>query len=379
MSPKIIRTLRLILGALVLFVGAGAFYLARPTAHAQIPRPRPRPPVAVKIIFGASFNPVFYALRPQDGGLLWSTPMLTYDSTTPSKVDIFDTLIFTGNAGYVVALNYAEGNIVWKYMMNNITTAPPTYSEADNAVYVASWDYSVYALNAPNGTLKWKFPTHFTIYGAPLVVNHVVYVASSDGYLYALNAANGALLWKTAIGTGAGHSTPTIANGIIYIGTIDGYVYAIQATTGQVMWRLLVEHAGAPEMHVPMILGNQLYISSNSLTLYDIDITKQQVAWQQTIGACDNDPAVDSVNVLVGCEDGILHSYSPTTGAPQWTFHSTPDGSPYTIFTPVIESGVVYFASYDRHLYAVNEQTHALLWRVYGPGGTFYDFPSIGP
>jgi outer membrane protein assembly factor BamB len=57
----------------------------------------------------------------------------------------------------------------------------------------------------------------------------VVYVGSegSDGSnLYALQASNGTLLWKYSFGGRYIYSSPAVANGTVYIGSYDGAVIA---------------------------------------------------------------------------------------------------------------------------------------------------------
>jgi len=45
-------------------------------------------------------------------------------------------------------------------------------------------------------TVKWKFKTNSKIVSSPAVVEGTVYVGSADRSLYAVNAADGALRWK---------------------------------------------------------------------------------------------------------------------------------------------------------------------------------------
>jgi outer membrane protein assembly factor BamB len=59
---------------------------------------------------------------------------------------------------------------------------------ANGVVYVGSWDYNIYALNARTGALLWKYTTGNQVNSSPAVANGVVYVGSSDYNVYALNA-----------------------------------------------------------------------------------------------------------------------------------------------------------------------------------------------
>ena len=62
---------------------------------------------------------------------------------------------------------------------------------ADGTVYVGSDDHHLYAIN-PDGTLKWKFQTGYTVWSSPAIgSDETVYIGSNDNYLYAIGVASG--------------------------------------------------------------------------------------------------------------------------------------------------------------------------------------------
>ncbi|MCI4365421.1 MAG: PKD domain-containing protein [Thermoplasmata archaeon] len=94
----------------------------------------------------------------------------------------------------------------------------------------------------------WTVPSNGSDFSAPIVVNGTVYYGSWNGYEYAVNASNGTVKWKTFLGTtGCGgydpmgiSSTPEYVNGTLYVGGGNKYWYALNATNGSVDWRILV-------------------------------------------------------------------------------------------------------------------------------------------
>jgi len=56
-------------------------------------------------------------------------------------------------------------------------------------VYVGSDDNHVYALDAADGSVRWRFQTADDVSSSPAVVDGVVYIGSGDSYLYALDAS----------------------------------------------------------------------------------------------------------------------------------------------------------------------------------------------
>ena len=97
----------------------------------------------------------------------------------------------------------------------------------NGVLYVGSDDHFVYALNASDGSFKWKYQTRDIVQSSPQVVNSVVYIGSWY-FIYALNAIDGSLKWKFQTGYYVEYS-PKVVNGIVYVGSDDGYVYALYA------------------------------------------------------------------------------------------------------------------------------------------------------
>ena len=79
-------------------------------------------------------------------------------------------------------------------------------------VYVGSEDNYIYALDATNGTLRWKFKTGYSVYSSPAISGGVVYAGNEDNYIYALDAAKGTLRWKFKTEDTVG-SSPAVSGG----------------------------------------------------------------------------------------------------------------------------------------------------------------------
>ena len=58
----------------------------------------------------------------------------------------------------------------------------------------------MYAIDAGNGELIWRFVTKGAVWSSPTVVDGVVYVGSDDHFMYALDAATGELNWRYLTG-----------------------------------------------------------------------------------------------------------------------------------------------------------------------------------
>ncbi|NLF38944.1 PQQ-like beta-propeller repeat protein, partial [bacterium] len=100
----------------------------------------------------------------------------------------------------------------------------------NNVVYIGHQDTWFYAVNANNGSLKWKYKTGGEIWSSPTVAGNAVFVGGLDGWVYAFDlngsGTDGVVLWKHQTG-GPVRSTPWVDNGVVFIGSDDGNVYAI--------------------------------------------------------------------------------------------------------------------------------------------------------
>ena len=74
------------------------------------------------------------------------------------------------------------------------------------------------------------------VLSSPAVAEGVVYIGSADHNLYAVNASDGALRWKFAT-RGAVNSSPAVSDGLVYVNSLDGTFYAVDTSTGKARWQ----------------------------------------------------------------------------------------------------------------------------------------------
>jgi outer membrane protein assembly factor BamB len=64
----------------------------------------------------------------------------------------------------------------------------------------------------------------------------LVYVGSDDGHVWAMNAGDGSVRWRFRCGSGVA-VTPTYWRGRLLFGSTDGRAYCLDAQTGKLAWR----------------------------------------------------------------------------------------------------------------------------------------------
>lgn len=85
--------------------------------------------------------------------------------------------------------------VIWSDSTNNQVWSSPFANSNSQVIFVGSYDYSLYALNIKDGSIKWNFATTGLIKSSPLAYKGLVYVASYDKRLYAVDSATGTVKW----------------------------------------------------------------------------------------------------------------------------------------------------------------------------------------
>ena len=89
----------------------------------------------------------------------------------------------------------------------------------------------------------------------------------------------------------------------------------------------------------------------------------------ETVGSVYSSPAVSDGMVYFGSYDKHLYAVDTKTGKQKWKF-KTGD----RVHSPVVVDQVVYFCSIDKHLYAVDSKTGEEKWK-FETGGSVDSSP----
>jgi len=159
-------------------------------------------------------------------GLAWYFDLPGEASLEASPIEVGGVLFFTGSYATVYAVDAANGRLVWKF-------EPKT------------WDHN---------PVKMNFS--FAANRGAAYANGKIYSAALDGRLFALDAHTGKMLWSTETTDPKSGQTvtgaPRVFNGKVIIGQagadfgMRGYVSAYDQETGKQVWRFYVVPA-SPE------------------------------------------------------------------------------------------------------------------------------------
>jgi polyvinyl alcohol dehydrogenase (cytochrome) len=142
---------------------------------------------------------IFWALNPDDGNIMWSTPV------GPGA-----------SLGGIEWGTATDGRHIYVAIANS-DHLPYTLAPSGQKITWGAWS----ALDVTTGKILWQTadPTSGAIdRGSVSVANGVMYAGSNSGQMYALDAATGNILWNFASG-GTVVDGPSIVDGALYWGS----------------------------------------------------------------------------------------------------------------------------------------------------------------
>jgi len=223
------------------------------------------------MLYLGSNDGYIYAINADTGKLLWSFNAEAEILSSPVAAE--GILFFTSSINQTYALDAKTGKLLWKhskYGGNNYSirgAASPAYS--GGILYVGLSDGTVVALGAFDGSILWEKEISKTrglkfydIDSSPTVDNKTVYIASYNAGLFALNATNGDVIWKYDAN---GSSSPAYDDQALYFPDSRGKVIAIEKGSGKLLWEYVLKEGTATS---PIAVGDYLVFGSSHKRLY---------------------------------------------------------------------------------------------------------------
>jgi outer membrane protein assembly factor BamB len=177
---------------------------------------------------------------------------------------------------------------------------------------------------------RWVFQTGAKISSSAAVVDGKVYVGSEDNNWYCLDAYTGEKIWEFTTEYKV-RASAAVAGGKVFTGADDGNFYCLDAETGEQIWK--VDGGG----------------------LFDEILMPQELQSRSS-------PIIVGSRMYAGALDGNVYCLRTSDGRQEWK-HATegPIGG-----SPVYYDGVIYIASTDTYLYALDADTGDEIWHTIG-------------
>ncbi len=181
---------------------------------------------------------------------------------------------------------------------------------------------------------------------------NAIYIAN-DEKVVAVNPASGATLWDYDHDDAKFYAVPTVVDGVVYVGDYEQRLHAIDATNGEALW---------------------VYEPEKDTIIGPVSTTPTD----RVIGGAEVGP--DYIYVGLGSRNVV--AIVPETAEEAWIFETDHGVWAKPLYVPADEemgrdTAVLYVASLDQNLYALNPETGQKLWeKSMGgavPGNMTYD------
>jgi outer membrane protein assembly factor BamB len=305
------------------------------------------------------------------GDRLWQVDLKPEDERGTSfggGVAFWNDRLFA-STGYaqVLALDPADGRVIWRSSVGAPVRSAPTVS--DGRVFVVTVENELAVLAADDGRRLWVhngIPETASLLGSasPAVEGEVVVVAYSSGELYALTVETGRPLWSDSLASTRSVNAvssladirgwPVIDRGRVFAASHSGRMAAIDLRTGERAWE---QELGST--HSLWVAGDYVYVLSTDNELICLTRNEGKVRWVRLLPSYQDQkkrkdpmtwagPVLGGDRLIVLSSDGGAISVSPYTGEPMGREEMSSGG----YFAPAIADNSLYVLTDDAKLSA---------------------------
>jgi outer membrane protein assembly factor BamB/ABC-type Mn2+/Zn2+ transport system permease subunit len=296
---------------------------------------------------------------PQTGlKQLWSIPLHDDGKNTHAGASIANGRVYipsrTGSKDVIYCLDAETGKEIWNYSYEStgkaqtygtgIRAAPTVFG---NFVYTLGCYGQLYCLDATKGTLVWnldllkdfdgKVPK-FGMAAAPVVMNGLL-ICEPGGQgtsVVALDPATGKTIWKSGDGAPS-YAVPekiTIDGIDQILAYLESGLVGFDLKTGKELWRFDYQEEREKNIPQPIVVGNTIYFSNNTLGFSAIRVGQDGTEWK--------------VERLWSARKEKLHYSSPVAG-----------------------NGCLYYQNSKRELHCMDMKDGSVLWAARNVGMDF--------
>ena len=253
----------------------------------------------------------------------------------------------------------------------------PGFSVDGSKGYV-SFANQTYAIDLKNGSLIWKYPAEADrtrqAYSAPQSADGIVFFGDYNGLFIAVNAENGTKKWEFSGADDRYIAGAEISNGMVYIPNTDKYIYALD-TEGNLGWKFL---AAGPNWTKPVSNDTHVFIASMDHNVYafthsfnaaSLELAKDgsktlrnDFDWIADLGmAIVADPVLEDDVIYAATIEGKLFAIDVNSGKIIWSFDD--NGNLGSVWgSPVIDGSTIFVADMNGNVYTVDKSTGKQVW-----------------
>ncbi|PJJ97795.1 outer membrane protein assembly factor BamB [Lysobacteraceae bacterium NML75-0749] len=268
--------------------------------------------------------------------------------------------VYAAAAGAGVrALNLDNGQTLWSWSGEKKSRWSGGPGVGDGLVVVGSLDGEVIALDAMNGTERWRSKVNNEVIAAPAIQGGVVMVRSNDGRVTAFDAMSGAERWRWQADMPAltvrGNAGLTLGPGYLFVGNDNGKLVALSVNEGAELWDVTVaQPEGRSELErmndvdgQPVIDDTLLYVSSFKPRTLAIEAPTGRVLWMQENGGTGG-VGLGAYRLAVTDAKDVVWALDRSNGAAMWQQDAF---ARRKLSAPAVQGDYVVVGDYDGYLH----------------------------
>lgn len=279
--------------------------------------------------------------------LVWSTPLAEEEIRNIWLKD--DLILLETQRDKLFGLNLFDGYARWSYGFLSPIDARPTVG--NNTVWVATAS-TIHAIDAVEGTARWKNRVKFTITSPIYTIGDKQYAGSLERTVYAINGSDPYPDWHFSP-HGTITSTPIVENNVVYVGAEDGKLYAYSYTRHDNLWRVKAEGSITADI---VHDANNIYFGSEGADAYCVSKASGTRIWRFLAQGAVKSPVwlFDDATVLVAASRMGMYALDRGTGIEKW--HDK------TAIRPVARGRFLYVLTQDNTIKALNPADGSVAW-----------------
>jgi len=307
----------------------------------------------------------------QTGGPITSSPVVSAGMVFVASTD-----------GYLYAVNVTTGAKMWDFLIGTDANSPTV---AHGKVFITSKSGNVYAINMYTGLEVWsKSLGEEAGFGAPLIVGSRVFV-NGNQTVFAFNEAVGVNLYSEPIPHANGiaplaYNESDYNKGLIYAVVLGGMqigVNGFEAPDGMGRFWVTLVPTNIETVRSGATIGDgKMFVAvvdiNGTSTIFKLNDFGMRTWEHQLDGATEASPAVAYNTVYIPTNNGA-YALDTENGTVKW---SLPLDGEYSVSSPAVADGKVYFGLDNGYVYALDAFTGDLVWS-YKTEGAVQSSPAI--
>lgn len=212
--------------------------------------------------------------------VLQSMPALTMRGTS-SPIVVGSTVVAGFDNGRLLAIDLDSGTTQWESLLappsgrsdlERLADVDGTLAAVGQDIYAAGYHGRLASLAAESGQILWAL--EISSYEGVAADWNSVYAVQDEGVVLALSRRTGAENWRQDILLRREPTAPVAFHTAVVVGDLEGYLHFFSNLDGEYVAR--VKLGGAAISTAPVVLGERMYVQSDSGTLAAYTVVKPE-------------------------------------------------------------------------------------------------------